>query len=105
MLINLLNMLKQLIGEDIDLAWFPGEDLWPARIDPGQVDQIMMNLCVNARDAIAGVGNIIIETRNTRFDAPYCADHPGIVPGEPPHRLPAGRAPDRACPDAETEHG
>ena len=79
---KMLNMLRRLIGEDIDLAWNPGPALWPIRIDPAQVDQIMANLCVNARDAIDGVGKVTIETQNADFDAAYCADHAGFKPGE-----------------------
>ncbi len=77
-----LNMLLRLIGEDIDLVWMPGASLWPIRIDPSQVDQILANLCVNARDAIAGVGKVTIETENTFFDEAYCAIHPGLACGE-----------------------
>ena len=44
---------ERLIGEDIDLTWLPGAKLWPVRMDPSQVDQVLANLCVNARDAIA----------------------------------------------------
>ena len=58
----MLKMLRRLIGEDIDLAWKPGANLWPVRIDPSQIDQILANLCVNARDAIADVGKLTIET-------------------------------------------
>lgn len=79
---SLLKMLRRLIGEDVDLAWRPGVDLWPVKIDPSQVDQILANLCVNARDAIVGVGKLTIETRNTRFDEEYCADHAGFIPGK-----------------------
>ncbi|MEJ2040833.1 MAG: ATP-binding protein, partial [Desulfosarcinaceae bacterium] len=79
---SLLKMIRRLIGEDIDLAWVPGSNLRPIRIDPGQIDQILANLCVNARDAIDGVGKITIETRNIDFDKAYCADHAGFIPGE-----------------------
>ncbi len=79
---SMLKMLSQLIGEDINLAWLPATYLWPVKIDPSQLDQILANLCVNARDAIDGVGKVTIETRNTSFDAAYCADHAGFVPGE-----------------------
>ena len=51
---GMLKMLRRLIGEDIDLAWMPGAGLWPVKMDPSQIDQILANLCVNARDAIAG---------------------------------------------------
>ncbi|MBI9084848.1 MAG: PAS domain S-box protein [Desulfobacterales bacterium] len=79
---TMLKMLRRLIGEDINLAWRPGVEVWPVKIDPSQVDQILANLCVNARDAIAGVGKITIETGNVSFDENYCADHAGFVPGE-----------------------
>jgi CheY-like chemotaxis protein len=78
----MLTMLERLIGEDIDLTWRPSEDLWPVEVDPSQIDQILANLCVNARDAIAGVGKVTIETANGTFDAAYCAKHAGFMPGE-----------------------
>jgi two-component system cell cycle sensor histidine kinase/response regulator CckA len=77
----MLKMLRRLIGEDIDLAWLPGHDLGPVKIDPSQIDQILANLAVNARDAIAGAGKVTIETDNVTFDEAYCANHPGSVPG------------------------
>jgi PAS domain S-box-containing protein len=76
------DMLQRMVGEEIEIAWLPAEDLWPVRIDPSQVDQILTNLCVNARDAMAGPGRIAIETGNAAFDAAYCALHPGFAPGE-----------------------
>lgn len=79
---NMLKMLRRLIGEDIDLAWLPGAKVWPVKIDPSQVDQILANLCVNARDAIADVGKVTIETKNVSFGEDYCADHAGFIPGE-----------------------
>ena len=65
---GMLKMLRRLIGEDIDLAWMPGADLWPVKMDPSQIDQILANLCVNARDAIAGAGKVTIETANVTLD-------------------------------------
>jgi two-component system, cell cycle sensor histidine kinase and response regulator CckA len=65
---SMLKMLRRLIGEDIDLSWFPESQLWPVLIDPAQIDQILPNMFVNARDAIAGVGKITIETENITFD-------------------------------------
>jgi len=79
---SMLNMVQRLIGEDIDLVWLPRANLWPVRIDPSQLDQVLANLCVNARDAIAGVGKITIETENITFDQVYCANHHGYIPGE-----------------------
>ncbi len=79
---GMLKLLQRLIGEDIDLAWKGGTGVWPVKIDPSQLDQIMANLCVNARDAITGVGNITIETSNAHFDQNFCAEHAGFVAGE-----------------------
>ncbi len=79
---GMLKMLLRLIGENINLIWIPGHDLKPVKIDPFQIDQILANLCANARDAISGIGRITIETQNATFDKIYCMDHPGIVPGE-----------------------
>lgn len=79
---SMLKMLRRLIGEDIDLAWLPGKNVWPVRMDPSQIDQILANLCVNARDAIANVGNITIETETITFDSAYCAENPGFVTGD-----------------------
>ncbi len=79
---GMLKMLRRLIGEDIDLLWNPGPDLWPVNMDPTQLDQILANLTVNARDAIAGVGKITIETNNVEFDAAYCRNHAGFIPGQ-----------------------
>jgi PAS domain S-box-containing protein len=79
---SMLRMLGRLIGEDIDLLWRPAETLDPVRIDPVQIDQLLANLCVNARDAIGPrVGKVMIETGRATFDAEYCARHSGFVPG------------------------
>ena len=78
---GMLKMLRRLIGEDIDLRWKPAAPLWPVRMDPAQLDQILANLVVNARDAIAGVGKITIETSQTEFDEAYCETHAGFIPG------------------------
>ena len=79
---SLLKMLRRLIGEDIDMAWLPESPLWHIKIDPSQIEQVLANLCINARDAIAGVGKVTIETHMAAFDEGYCADHSGFVPGE-----------------------
>ncbi|SHO52928.1 PAS domain S-box protein [Desulfopila aestuarii] len=79
---DMLKMLGRLLGEDIDMVWLPGEGLWPIKLDPVQLDQILANLCINARDAIAEVGKITIETGNVVLTEEYCADHPGAVSGE-----------------------
>jgi PAS domain S-box-containing protein len=79
---GMLKMLRRLIGEDIDLAWMPGKNLWPVKMDPSQIDQILANLSVNARSAIADVGKITIETQDITFDEAYCAAHTDFTPGE-----------------------
>jgi C4-dicarboxylate-specific signal transduction histidine kinase len=65
---GMLKMLRRLIGEDIQLAWLPGPALWPVKIDPSQIDQILANLTVNARDAIDGIGKITLETANVTLE-------------------------------------
>ncbi len=77
-----LSMLRQLIGEDIDLLWVPEASLQPVKIDPKQIDQILANLCVNARDAIDGQGKITIETSAKTLDEAYSTVHLGSLPGE-----------------------
>ena len=76
-----LKMIRRLIGEDIDLSWRPLHGPLAVRMDPAQIDQILANLCLNARDAIAGVGKVTIETLSVTFDTAYCATHPGALPG------------------------
>ncbi len=78
----MFNMLHRLIGENILLTWQPGEDLWLIKVDPSQIDQIIANLCINARDAISGAGKLTIKTENHVLDEAYCSLHPGSVPGE-----------------------
>jgi len=79
---RMLSMLRRLIGEDIDLAWLPATNLQSIRMDPSQIDQILANLCVNARDAIEGVGKLTIETGMVSFDQAYCDAHEGFIPGQ-----------------------
>ena len=79
---GMLKMLQRLIGENIDLRWRPGEALWPVKVDPSQVDQILANLCVNARDAISGVGHLTIETGNRTFHPDAVPANAGALPGD-----------------------
>ncbi len=79
---GMLKMLQRLIGENIDLSWNPSRNPWKIRIDPSQVDQLLANLTVNARDAIEKSGRIVIETANELCDEVYCVDKPECVPGE-----------------------
>jgi signal transduction histidine kinase/ActR/RegA family two-component response regulator len=77
-------MLRRLIGEHIDLRWKPGE-LGKVEIDPGQLEQVVVNLVVNARDAMPAGGCITIETATVELDAAYASRHAGIAPG--PHAM------------------
>jgi PAS domain S-box-containing protein len=75
-------ILTKLIGEDIAIDFVAKEDLWNVKIDPIQIDQILANLSVNARDAIGGVGSIIIETDNVTLDEAYLMTRFDIIPGD-----------------------
>jgi nitrogen-specific signal transduction histidine kinase/ActR/RegA family two-component response regulator len=79
---GMLNMLQRLIGEDIQLVWQPAPEPCLIKVDPSQIDQILANLCVNARDAIEDIGRITIEISNCSIDADYCAAIPEATPGE-----------------------
>jgi PAS domain S-box-containing protein len=79
---GMLKMLRRLIGENINLLWMPGKNIWPVKVDPAQIDQILANLCVNARDAILGAGKITIETCNAVLDHAYCLANEDIIPGD-----------------------
>ncbi|WP_448871039.1 PAS domain S-box protein [Desulfobulbus propionicus] len=78
----MLKMLERLIGEDIYLSWEPCQGLWPVLIDPTQVDQILTNLCLNARDAIRGIGQVSIRTHNVTLDEVHGRHHGEHPSGE-----------------------
>ena len=77
-----IGLLRRLIGENVHLAWKPGADLWHVRLDPSQLDRVLANLCINARDAIAGVGTITIATDNVVLDTAFAAAHPSAALGD-----------------------
>nr|WP_319393584.1 ATP-binding protein [uncultured Desulfobacter sp.] len=79
---DMINMLKRLIGEDIDLKFLPGEDIGMVNIDPTQLDQILVNLCINARDAVGANGRITIATGHIFIDDAYCRQHSDAVVGD-----------------------
>ncbi len=79
---GMLDMLRRLIGEDITLDWKPAATVWPVLADASQLDQILTNLCVNARDAIAGVGRVTITTASLTLDGAFCEAHEGACPGD-----------------------
>jgi PAS domain S-box-containing protein len=77
-----LKMLTRLIGEDIDLVMIPGSDISAVKADPGQIEQVIMNLAVNARDAMPQGGKLTIETANVTFDTNYARFHAPVKPGD-----------------------
>jgi PAS domain S-box-containing protein len=79
---GMLKLLRRLIGENVELQWTPDDNLWKVKLDPSQVDQILANLLVNARDAIIGNGKVIIETGKVEFDEAFCRMHPDSAPGQ-----------------------
>jgi two-component system, cell cycle sensor histidine kinase and response regulator CckA len=74
-------MLRRLIGEDIDLKTVTAQSLWPVRADFGQIQQVVMNLAVNARDAMPEGGKLTIQTENVYLDDEYAARHVAVRPG------------------------
>jgi PAS domain S-box-containing protein len=77
-----LKMLTRLIGEDIDLVMVPGAELGAVKADPGQVEQVIMNVAVNARDAMPRGGSLRIETSNVTIDETHARLYGGVQPGE-----------------------
>ncbi len=78
---NMDRMLQRLIGEDIQLLTVLDPELWPVKVDPGQIEQVIMNLAVNARDAMPGGGKLTIETANVVLDEYYALRHVAVKPG------------------------
>jgi len=78
---NVSKMLLRLIGEDITLSLKPGEPLGSVRADLGQIEQVLMNLAVNARDSMPEGGKIAIETANVELDETYAKQHPSVRSG------------------------
>ncbi len=78
---NLEKMLRRIIGEDIELVTSLNEDLGRVKADPGQIEQVVMNLAVNAKDAMSKGGKLIIETANVELDEAYARAHVSVTPG------------------------
>ncbi|MCM0083869.1 PAS domain S-box protein [Geomonas sp. Red32] len=79
---GMLKMLTRLIGENIRLDWQSNGDLWPVKLDPSQVDQLLANLCVNARDSIVENGRVTIQVDNRSIDGSYCVSHLDAMAGD-----------------------
>ncbi|HVY24874.1 MAG TPA: response regulator [Steroidobacteraceae bacterium] len=78
---DMLNMLRQLVGKNIQLEWLPGEDVHAVLVDPAHITRILTNFCANARDAINGAGKIIITTQMTNFPEVHHARYGDLQPG------------------------
>jgi len=76
-------IIRRILGEDIELRTLPAEHLWRVKVDPGQIEQVIVNLIVNARDAMPAGGTLTVETANVELDNTYAAEHTGVTPG--PH--------------------
>jgi PAS domain S-box-containing protein len=79
---NIDKMLRRLIGEDIALDLSLSRELSRVKADPGQIEQVIVNLVVNARDAMPTGGHLLIETGEVELDEAYARDHPGVAPGQ-----------------------
>ena len=80
-MLNLDSLLRRLIGEDIEVLTVPDSDLGSVKADPGQIEQVLMNLALNARDAMPHGGKLTLETANAQLDASYATAHQPITPG------------------------
>ncbi|MBW2304396.1 MAG: response regulator [Deltaproteobacteria bacterium] len=79
---NMERLLKRILGEHIELVFSPSPNLWPVYLDQSQVDQVVANLAVNARDAMPNGGRLTLETGNTTLDETFQDKHTGCLPGE-----------------------
>jgi CheY-like chemotaxis protein len=79
---NILGLLQRALGENVNVRVKPAKRLWPAIVDPTQVDDALVNLAINARDAMAGGGTLTIETQNVSLDDDYAAHHVEVSPGD-----------------------
>ena len=80
-MLNLDSLLRRLIGEDIEVLTVPANDLGMVKADPGQIEQVIMNLALNSRDAMPQGGKLTLETSNTTLDESYAREHQPVVPG------------------------
>ncbi len=78
---NMDKMMRRLIGEDIQLVTILDKELWSVKVDPGMIEQVIMNLAVNSRDAMPQGGKLILETSNVNHDEEYASSHVSVKPG------------------------
>ena len=81
LLMDLDRLLRRIIGEDIELVTVLAEDLGRVKVDPGQIEQVILNLAVNAKDAMPNGGKLTLETANTELDETYARNHIAVIPG------------------------
>jgi len=81
LLMDLDKLLRRIIGEDVELVTVLAEDLWRVKVDPGQIEQVILNLAVNAKDAMPNGGKLTIETANVELDEAYARNHFSVIPG------------------------
>jgi two-component system cell cycle sensor histidine kinase/response regulator CckA len=81
LVLNLDKLLRRLIGEDIELVALTAPDLWSVKADANQIEQVLLNLAINARDAMPQGGKLTIETANVELDAAYSHQHVGVIAG------------------------
>lgn len=82
LILNMDKLLRRIIGEDIELVTLPTASLWSVKVDQGQMEQVLVNLAANARDAMPNGGKLTIETANVTLDDYYARHHPEVTPGD-----------------------
>src|SRR5205807_86933 len=79
---ELLDFIGKILVDEVEIVFKPDPELKAIHADPSQIEQVLMNLCLNARDAMPHGGTLRIETRNVPLDRAFCRQHPGVQPGE-----------------------